>query len=535
MGIYRFFVSLFLLLISSASFASEIDLETGLVAHYKFDGDFNDSSGTGNHGAQQGGVTFVEGVDGQAAYFDGNDDYIIVPHSDSLALNRNLTLSVRLRAEQRAVENCFYISNGCPVAIFIKDSHYPNNFSLWTRFQLDSVWFQQYRSSLSGQVSFPVEASLFSEDYITISVVRTEGEVVIYLEGEEVQRFNADYDAVQRSGPLYIGYDGGWGYGKYKGVIDDLKIYDRALSDSEVIELATSPIIFSQDNEDIGLSGIGTQYDIENTLNGSISFSEDTLTVTNTSGIVDSVRSIHSISSGKHYWEVTAHCGPDTLGFEAGVIASGGKLHDSYSNNGDIWSILSDGAKKNSPYYQVMTEGFLQTFEDDTFQFAVDMDNNKIYYGKNGLWLSGADPVLSLNPAADDLSDEVYAFFWLGNRECSTLSATTNFGATQFKYDVPIGYFKGFCPSGECVLEGDSDGVDSDDGAHDSDDTNHDVTSAVLDIDANGSFDALTDGLIILRYAFGLRGQALINNVIPEDAMRNNASDIETYIETLLP
>jgi Ca2+-binding RTX toxin-like protein len=32
----------------------------------------------------------------------------------------------------------------------------------------------------------------------------------------------------------------------------------------------------------------------------------------------------------------------------------------------------------------------------------------------------------------------------------------------------------------------------------------------ILDIDANGSFDALTDGLIILRYAFGLRGQALI-------------------------
>jgi hypothetical protein len=61
------------------------------------------------------------------------------------------------------------------------------------------------------------------------------------------------------------------------------------------------------------------------------------------------------------------------------------------------------------------------------------------------------------------------------------------------------------------------------------------VTSAVLDIDANGSFDALTDGLIILRYAFGLRGQSLIDGVISEDAMRNNASDIETYIETLLP
>ena len=51
--------------------------------------------------------------------------------------------------------------------------------------------------------------------------------------------------------------------------------------------------------------------------------------------------------------------------------------------------------------------------------------------------------------------------------------------------------------------------------------TNLDFEStAVLDIDANGSFDALTDGLIILRYAFGLRGQSLIDGVISEDAMR---------------
>ena len=57
----------------------------------------------------------------------------------------------------------------------------------------------------------------------------------------------------------------------------------------------------------------------------------------------------------------------------------------------------------------------------------------------------------------------------------------------------------------------------------------------ILDIDANGSFDALTDGLIILRYAFGLRGQSLIDDVISEDAMRAEAADIETYIETLLP
>ena len=57
----------------------------------------------------------------------------------------------------------------------------------------------------------------------------------------------------------------------------------------------------------------------------------------------------------------------------------------------------------------------------------------------------------------------------------------------------------------------------------------------ILDIDANGSFDALTDGLILLRYSFGLRGQALISDVIPEDANRTQAADIEAYIDSLVP
>ena len=57
----------------------------------------------------------------------------------------------------------------------------------------------------------------------------------------------------------------------------------------------------------------------------------------------------------------------------------------------------------------------------------------------------------------------------------------------------------------------------------------------ILDIDANGSFDALTDGLIILRYAFGLTGENLVSGAVAGDAMRTDPADIEAYIETLLP
>jgi len=57
----------------------------------------------------------------------------------------------------------------------------------------------------------------------------------------------------------------------------------------------------------------------------------------------------------------------------------------------------------------------------------------------------------------------------------------------------------------------------------------------ILDIDANGSVDALTDGLIILRYLFGLRGENLVNSATASDAMRNDAADVEAYIQSLMP
>lgn len=57
----------------------------------------------------------------------------------------------------------------------------------------------------------------------------------------------------------------------------------------------------------------------------------------------------------------------------------------------------------------------------------------------------------------------------------------------------------------------------------------------IADIDNNDAVDPLTDGLILLRYAFGLRGDSLISGVISPDANRTSAADIEAYIESHMP
>ena len=57
----------------------------------------------------------------------------------------------------------------------------------------------------------------------------------------------------------------------------------------------------------------------------------------------------------------------------------------------------------------------------------------------------------------------------------------------------------------------------------------------IADIDNSSDVSALTDGLTLLRYLFGLRGEVLIDSVIDPTAARTDATDIETYIEAYMP
>ena len=60
-------------------------------------------------------------------------------------------------------------------------------------------------------------------------------------------------------------------------------------------------------------------------------------------------------------------------------------------------------------------------------------------------------------------------------------------------------------------------------------------TAGTSDIDGNGEADALTDGLLIIRYLFGISGNALIESSVANDCIRCNVLEIENYLEGLIP
>jgi hypothetical protein len=56
----------------------------------------------------------------------------------------------------------------------------------------------------------------------------------------------------------------------------------------------------------------------------------------------------------------------------------------------------------------------------------------------------------------------------------------------------------------------------------------------LADIDGSGDIDALTDGLLILRYLFGLEGETLVAGVVSNEATRTT-EEIEAHLKMLMP
>ena len=62
-----------------------------------------------------------------------------------------------------------------------------------------------------------------------------------------------------------------------------------------------------------------------------------------------------------------------------------------------------------------------------------------------------------------------------------------------------------------------------------------DTTESFAEIDGSANVDALTDGLMLLRYLFGLRGDSLVDAAVANGASRSTATEIEAYIISLMP
>lgn len=214
-----------------ATTLSTPDLNDGLIAYYGFEGNANDSSGNGNHGTEYGGINYLDGKIGKAAMFDGENTYISVADNSSLRLNI-FSITAWVRPD--------IIWGGNRIA------EKGDSNSYWLDINPDAnalVGF--YDGGYNDLIS---EENILSNNWYFIAGTYDGASLKIYINGildNSLTLFSTPYQSDQ---PLIIG----WKYNgitedHFSGLIDELRIYNRALSESEIQEL----YLLSDDDWDI--------------------------------------------------------------------------------------------------------------------------------------------------------------------------------------------------------------------------------------------------------------------------------------------
>ncbi|MFH0776406.1 MAG: LamG-like jellyroll fold domain-containing protein, partial [Patescibacteria group bacterium] len=208
-------------------------IENGRVAYWKMDGNFTDSAGT-NDGTANGGVTATAtGKFGSAAAFDGSDDYIDVPSSQSLNINTNavsLGAWVKLNVLPSAIGDTYqgiFDSNEDAYIMYLDGF----NDKLRCKFT-DSDGTSERPGINSADLTVGVW------NYIAC-VYDGATHATIYLNGVPKEQItNAGLTGNVLTGQhAALGRDGANNQRYFNGSIDDFAIYNRALSATEIAQL----------------------------------------------------------------------------------------------------------------------------------------------------------------------------------------------------------------------------------------------------------------------------------------------------------
>lgn len=238
---------MFTSLLSGNMFKTEaFAAEDGLVVHLKFDGDLSDSSGTGNNATcEYGNITYEDGIHGSSAMFNGKS-YIEIGDSDSLDLKKlTISLWVYKVTPLKDYEKVPYVYKE-------KDEdHWSVPYRLYEHGNNQPIFYLHEDDTELSQFRIETEPIDIRKWHL-LTATFDGSEARLYENGVLLKKKDVSGSPWSTLGDLYIGLDEN-GDEYFKGNMDDLRIYNRALTAKEVIALydgglKESPDLLTQKN-----------------------------------------------------------------------------------------------------------------------------------------------------------------------------------------------------------------------------------------------------------------------------------------------
>jgi len=225
---------------NTACAALPSNLQSGLVGYWPFCGNANDESGNGNNGTVNGATLTTDrfGSANSAYFFDGINNNIMIPGSNSLTsveTNDKITIS-----------GWFKNQNFNPNALFsfgnkhnqVSDSGWEIilalNYADWST--------DAYVTTIGNGPQGPCSPALPVDEWehLTITYDRSTSVVNLFINGVNVCTKSYNYDInPTNNGPLYFGYSPGGPDEYSRGCLDEMVLYNRALSASDIQQLYT--------------------------------------------------------------------------------------------------------------------------------------------------------------------------------------------------------------------------------------------------------------------------------------------------------
>jgi hypothetical protein len=219
------------------------NLSQGLAAWYPFNGNANDESGNGNNGAVIGCQLFPDrlGNNNGSYFFNGNDNLIRAENSPSLNIQNSISLSAWFKTDDPDIN---HNDNESSVIIAKARTHYSRSYSIFfadQSFSGDSLGSQLFETNNAYYPNI-IASNYWNNEWHLISSTYdySSGISKIFIDGQLKNTLNiGQVNLMQTTVPLTLGcylsplsspYRG-----FYHGALDDIRIYNRAITSEEIL------------------------------------------------------------------------------------------------------------------------------------------------------------------------------------------------------------------------------------------------------------------------------------------------------------